>query len=160
MFAAMDLENRTPYNLAIEVITSHYRLANELLKELAEKYQIDEEDTRFWKLRSISKMNLPKGNINDNWTYWFHGSGCEFSNNVTGQFLYVRTTFHYGIIDFYYLYKYMETTPELSHAYYEFTSFENFAETLLQMERDKLLIDVGDFPEGTPYKDLVLVYLL
>lgn len=160
MFAAMDIQNKSLYNLVIEVITSHYKLANELLTNLAKKYQIDKEDTCFWELRSASKMNSPKGNVDDNWSYWFHGSGCEFSNNVTGQFLYVKTTLHYGVIDFYYLYKYMETSPQHSHACNRFASLEFFTETLLEMEKDKLLIDISDFPEGILYKKLVLVYLL
>jgi hypothetical protein len=157
----MDIQNRTLQNLAIEVITSHYRLANELLNELANKHQIDiKKDPELWELRGPT-MKKPAGSINEAWTYRFHGSGCDFINTVTQQFLYVNTlSGHYAKIDFYYLYKYMQTTVSLAHVAKEFPTFESFREIIFELEREKLLVDLGEYPEGTPYKDLFLIYLL
>ena len=132
------------------------------MNELADKHQIDiKEDPQLWKLRSLTGLNKPAGNVNTEWTYQFHGGGCDFVNTRTQQFLYVHTfSGLYGKIDFYYLYKYMLTTAALTHAANAFPAFENFRDILFELEHEKILVDLGDYPEESPYKDLFLVYLL
>lgn len=156
----LNMDNQTHKNLAIEAIISHYKKATELINQLADKYNVDlSTDPYFGKLRKQDIAGLCRGEIDDNWNYWFHGSGCEFQNTTTGQFLYVRINGgHYGIIDNYYLYQFIVTSDSLAHIALAFTTYTDFNLVLDELENDKLLVDIDDL--GPKYKSLVLRYII
>lgn len=160
MFALTMTKIITVKNLAIEAIISFNNKANEMTSLLAKKYGIDlNQDPQFGKLRSPRIAGLWKGQIVDNWTYWFHGSGCDFQNTDTGQFLYVRINEgHYGIIDNYYVYKYIITSESLAHIAAAIPTYDDFNLILNELENDGLLVDIGDL--APRYKSLVLRYTL
>ena len=160
MFAVSMTNNISLKNLAIEAIVSFNNKANEMTSILAKKYDINlDEDPQFSKLRFPRIAGLWKGEVDENWNYWFHGSCCEFQNTATGQFIYIRINEgHYGVIDNYYVYKYIITSESLTHIAISFPNYDDFNLILNELENDGLLVDIGDL--APRYKSLVLRYTL
>lgn len=101
----------------IESIIAFEKKANELIHLLAKTYELDlNSDYPFGKLLS-RKNNLWKGDLPDDWTYRFHGGACNFLNSKTNQTLDVKIApvGFYGAIDYFYLYQFVRTTPELDY---------------------------------------------
>jgi hypothetical protein len=160
MFAVSMTNNISLKNLAIEAIVSFNNKANEMTRLLAKKYGINlNEDPQFSKLRFPRIAGRWKGDIDENWNYWFHGSGCDFQNTATGQFIYIRINEgNYGVIDNYYVYKYIITSKSLEHITGAIPTYEDFNLILNELENDGLLVDIGDLDPR--YKSLVLSYTL
>ncbi|MNV42985.1 hypothetical protein D3C71_1346880 [compost metagenome] len=107
----------TSHIYVIESIIAFERKADELIRLLAKVYELDlSSDSPFGKLL-IRKNNLWKGDLPDDWIYHFHGSSCNFLNSRTNQTLDVKITpvGFYGAIDYFYLYQFVRTTPELAY---------------------------------------------
>lgn len=132
----------------IEIIDSFEKKANELIHLLAASFHLDlNSKYPFEKLLSIQN-DLKKGNIEDNWTYWFHGSHCDFENKTTKQYLHVSiiSEKNHGAIDSFYLYKFFITTQSLSH-FQEIISNENqFFKIVDDLKIEGKLIDKSSFP--------------
>ena len=92
--------------LLLEVIILFENTANNMIKSLAEKYNLDlNSSTPFTKLMSRS-TDLWRGNLNEEWTYWFHGAHCDFENIKSKQYVHTNIIKGiYGVVDYYYLYK-------------------------------------------------------
>lgn len=134
--------------LVIDAIKFFEKKANELIFLLADEYDLDLNQTNpFSKLLSIQN-DLRKGNLENNWSYYFHGDSCEFLNIMTGQFLDVKINRNgnYGVIDYYYLYRFIETTESLNNVLENIGSKEILYKILEELERDNVIIDIDEFP--------------
>ncbi len=130
----------------IEAIISFDIKANELIRFLAEEYNLDLETKNPFSKLLIRTNNLWKGEIRNDWKYQFHGGSCQFENKVSGQLVDVRIIWggNYGAIhDNFYLLKYIETTRELNHLFTEINSQKLLVNLLTQLEEDKILINIG-----------------
>lgn len=58
------------------------------------------------------KSNKQRGKLNEEWNYFFHGSGCRFENAMTGQIVEITITTYpeFGTLNGYFFYQYMATT--------------------------------------------------
>ena len=102
--------------LLLETVILFKRTAEELVGRLAEEYNLDlNSSTPFTKLL-LRSNNLWRGNLNDEWTYWFHGGHCDFENINSKQYVHVNIVERiYGKIDYFNLYKFAKTTESLEH---------------------------------------------
>jgi hypothetical protein len=134
--------------LVIDAIQLFDQKANELISLLADEFDLDLiQANPFSKL--LSRQNdLWKGNLKNNWSYKFHGDSCEFVNTVTHQFLDVKINRkgNFGVIDNFYLFRFIETTESLKNVLESFRSKENLYNILDELERDKIIIDIDEFP--------------
>ena len=103
------------------------------------------EQNPFNKFISI-KNNLQKGNISENWSYWFHGDACEFENSETKQFVYVKINRNgnYGVIDNYNLYKFILTTKSLEYVTHNVESETKFNEIIMELEKENIIINIDE----------------
>lgn len=103
-------------DLILGTISRYRSLADELLTKLALKLDTPlEQVSEDWLYRLAPE--LTKGNLDDVWMYWFHGTGCRFTNAVTKQIVDVRLEDYgnvHSIPDPYFLAVYARTTPEES----------------------------------------------
>lgn len=120
---------------------------------MAEKYNLDlNSSTPFTKLTSRS-TDLWRGNLNEEWTYWFHGAHCDFENIKSKQYVHINITKGiYGVIDYYYLYKFTQTTESLKHILKILNSEKMFYDTIDELLKDGILINLEEFS----FKMLVL----
>lgn len=92
--------------------------AHMLMQLLAETFSIDlakpDEVYDLKRKRSVKQ----RGEMNEEWSYQFHGSACSFTNKITNQFIDVTIQFEqkYGLIDCYYLLEFIKTNPKLQEA--------------------------------------------
>jgi len=87
--------------LLIEVIKAFENKANEMIKVLALEFNLDLNSDRIFDKFVSRQNNLWKGNLKENWTYWFHGDACDFENTETNQYLHVKINRNgnFGAID-------------------------------------------------------------
>lgn len=139
--------------LLLEAIILFNKTAKEQIELLAERYNLDlSSSTPFTKLL-IRSNDLWRGNVNEEWTYRFHGGHCEFENINSKQYLHVNISrCIYEAIDYFYLYKFVQTTDSLKHVLKIFTSEKIFYETIDKLYEDEILINIEEFP----FKMLVL----
>jgi hypothetical protein len=95
------------------------------------------------------RNNLWQGNLKCNWIYKFHGDSCEFKNLVTNQFLDIKINRngYYGVIDNFYLFKFIETTEALNYVFEMIKTKEELIEILNELEADNIIINIGQFPD-------------
>lgn len=139
--------------LVLETIILFEKSAKELIINLAEKFTLDlNSDTPFSKL-IIRTNDLWRGNLNEEWTYWFHGGHCDFENIISKQYVHVNITRGlYGVIDYYYLYKFTQTTESLKHILEIVHSEKIFYAIIDELLEDRILINLEKFP----FKMLIL----
>jgi len=67
---------------------------------------------------------------------------------VTSQFLDIKINRNrnYGVIDNYYLFRFIETTESLKNVLESIGSKENLYNILDELEGDKVIIDIDEFP--------------
>lgn len=133
--------------LLVEAIILFNKTAKELIELLAEKYNLDlNSSTPFTKLLTRSN-DLWRGNVNKEWKYWFHGGHCQFENINSKQYLHVNITrCIYEVIDYFYLYKFVQTTESLKHVLKIFTSEKMFYETIDKLFEDGILVNIEELP--------------
>lgn len=92
--------------------------------------------------------NLRKGSLSGNWTYQFHGSGCKFINDKNKQLLDVKVipAGNYRVIDCFYLFEYIKSTPELDFALTKINSLHTLWSVMLELEKDKIVTNVQPLP--------------
>jgi hypothetical protein len=142
--------------LLIETIVSFEKKANEMINSLAEEFQLDlNQRNPLTKLLS-RENNLWKGNLKNNWSYWFHGDACDFENSQTKQFLHVKINrnSNYGVIDNFYLFKFMQTTDSLKHASEILKSEDMFNEILSNLEKNEIIVNIEELPLRTRIKNI------
>lgn len=139
--------------LVLEAIILFDKTAKELIKSLAEKYNLDlNSATPFSKLL-LRSNSLWRGNLNEEWTYWFHGAHCDFENINSKQYVHTNIIRGiYGVIDYYYLYKFVQTTESLKHVLEIVNEEDIFYATINKLLDDGMLINLEEFP----FKMLVL----
>lgn len=132
--------------ILIEAIIVFDAKANELIELLAAKYNLElTDDNPFNKLLSHTN-NLWKGEIEEGWTYRFHGGSCEFHNVITGQILdvHINKNKQFGALDNYFLYRFIATTNGLQHVRNQFHSIDEFSKGIEELERLNIIIDIGE----------------
>lgn len=136
----------TTKKLLIEAIISFEIMANELIIKLANEFELDLTQQNPFSKLIIRENNLWKGNLKDNWAYWFHGDACEFENTSSKQFVYVKVNRNgnYATIDIYYLYKFILTTDSLSFLASKIKSEKKFWEMFKQLEDEKIIINIEE----------------
>jgi len=140
-------------NLLIEVIKAFESKAQDLINVLANKFDIDTDrnSNRLFSKLMTRKDNLWRGDIDENWNYWFHGDACDFKNKITGQFLHVKINRNgnFGAIDNYYLYEFLKTTESLKYIYEIINSEKRLYQLLAELLEINVLINVDEFPFKT-----------
>lgn len=128
----------------IETIISFDKLANLLIKRLANEYDLDLNQKDPFDRLLVRENDLWKGNLKDNWTYWFHGDACEFENTLTKQFVYVKINRkgNYGTIDNHYLYKFILTTYSFDSVRSKIKSEEHFMEMMNELEKERIIVNI------------------
>jgi hypothetical protein len=137
--------------ILIEAIISFGKTANELISLLASEYDLDlESENPFGKLQT-RKNNLWKGQLRNNWSYYFHGDACKFENGITGQLVDVKINRdgNYGTISDFYLFTYIETTGELQYVFERINSENLVTKILTELKESDIIIDIGRFPMET-----------
>lgn len=132
--------------LLIEAIICFDVKANELIRLMANIYNLDlSAENPFGKLLT-RRDNLWKGELINGWKYRFHGGSCEFENVITGQILdiYINRNNQFGAIDNFFLYRFIETTKELDYVKSELNSKEKFYKALNELEQTNILVDIGN----------------
>ncbi|WP_027394232.1 DUF6896 domain-containing protein [Aquimarina latercula] len=107
------MENITEFYYCIQCFDN---TAHQLMNMMSKKFKIDlNNSSEIYELK-MKKSNRQRGQINNEWNYHFHGIGCSFKNEKTGQFLDVQinNNLEFGIIDNYYLLQFINTTESLS----------------------------------------------
>lgn len=86
--------------------------AMNLIKLVGEIYQLNPlaDVDELWKLRKICS----RGNVNEEWSYCFHGAECRFENHNSGQIVEVIITnkTEFGALDSYFFLEYMRSKPK------------------------------------------------
>ncbi len=93
--------------------------AHDMMDLMATTFNIDLDDSaQIWDLKRNRSKNQ-RGQINSSWDYHFHGAECAFKNNKTGQHLDIKIIYgrEYGVIDNFFLYRFIETTKSLAHQF-------------------------------------------
>jgi len=106
------LENLNKFYKCIELFD---KTAHSLMSLMADKFDIDlNNSSEIYDLKR-NRSDKQRGQINDEWKYHFHGKGCSFTNSKTEQFLDVQIIngLEYGQLDTYYLMKFIQTTDSL-----------------------------------------------
>ena len=132
--------------IVIEAIIEFEKTAKKLIEKLLTEFGIEiEKQNPFNKFISIEN-NLQKGNISENWSYWFHGDACEFENSETKQFVYVKINRNgnYGVIDNYNLYKFILTTKSLEYVTHNVESETKFNEIIMELEKENIIINIDE----------------
>lgn len=140
--------------LAITVTQAFEKRAHEMIKMLAEEFNLDLSiENPFNKLLSV-ETNLRKGKLKDTWTYWFHGDACDFVNIETEQFLHVKINRggNFGTIDEHYLYEFLQTSKSLKYINRIIKTEKKFSEFLQILIDEGILVNVDELP----FKTIVL----
>lgn len=136
--------------VVIEAIIFFEKKANEVIQLLVANFNLDLTDEHPFSLLLTRENNLWTGKIKDGWKYRFHGSSCEFYNENTGQILdvYINKNKHFGALDYYFLYRFIETTKELDYVMSKLKTKENFRKAIKELEKSNFIIDIGveNFP--------------
>ncbi|NME72782.1 DUF6896 domain-containing protein [Flammeovirga aprica] len=89
--------------------------AHQMMELMASTFKIDLNDSaQIWDLKR-NRSKRQRGQINSSWNYFFHGAECAFENVNTGQYIDVKIIYgrEYGVIDNFFLYRFIETTESL-----------------------------------------------
>jgi hypothetical protein len=103
-------------NEFLQCFTEFDSKAHEMMDILANTFNIDLSDTdQIWDLKR-NKSEKQRGTINSSWDYHFHGAECAFINKKNGQHLDIKIIYgrEYGVIDNFFLYRFIETTKSLT----------------------------------------------
>ena len=124
------------------MIESFDHSAHGLIQELSQKFELNLNDEHpFYRLQSASN-DLRRGQLNEDYSYRFHGSHVCFQNLVTGQTVdvFVNEKSEYGTFSYSNLKYYIETTDEFSDQIGNEISYDQFQSTMLSLEEKGLLI--------------------
>lgn len=101
--------------------------ANTLMLQLAIKFDFNLLDCGAWPLPVYKTNHNNKGILNEDWTFYLHGSHCRFDNLQTGQIVEVRYTEkpEFGCLEGYFFCTYMQTTEEFKHLADWFINHQN-----------------------------------
>lgn len=86
--------------------------ANTLMLQLSQKFDFNINDCGAWPIPVYKTNHNNKGTLNEEWTFYLHGSHCRFDNLKTGKTVEVRYTEkpEFGCLDGFFFYNYMQTT--------------------------------------------------
>mgnify|MGYP003638723335 CR=1 FL=1 len=124
------------------VIKSFDHLAFKLIGKLAATFDCDlDSDHPFGKLIKRSN-NLWKGDLDEEYTYRFHGGHVCFSEKVSGQIIdvYVTEKKEYGTFSYSNLKHYVETSSALSSILNTIDTFEKLEQTILSLEEKGFIV--------------------
>jgi hypothetical protein len=132
--------------IVIEAIIDFKKSAEKLVEKLLFEFEIPLNQENPFSLFLIRQNNLWKGSMKENWFYWFHGDACEFENSETKQLVYVKINRNgnYGVIDNFYLYRFIQTTKSLEYVYKKINSEKILYELILELEKDKIIINIDE----------------
>ncbi|PWJ32899.1 DUF6896 domain-containing protein [Sediminitomix flava] len=118
-------------------------VSHELMKLLSNTFNLNFGNLNELRNLKRNKSKNQRGTINEAWNYYFHGSECCFTNSITNQHVEVKIIYgqEYGVIDDYFLFKFIETTATFS-AQYELLnkSSDNLRKVISVFEREGYLI--------------------
>ncbi|MEM0576884.1 DUF6896 domain-containing protein [Flavobacterium polysaccharolyticum] len=137
--------------LLIEAIILFEEKASEMINLLAEKFQLDLSRHNPFSKLLLRQNNLWKGNLNEEWIYWFHGDACDFENIKTKQYIHVKINraSNYGAIDNFYLFKFIRTSDSLRNVSEIINSESMFNEILSNLEKNKIVVNIDKWPLQT-----------
>lgn len=132
----------------IEAICLFEQRAEFLINLLAKKFDLDLDDKNPFGMLILRTNNLWNGDLNNDWKYHFHGDACKFENKLNGQIVDVKINRmgHYGIISDFYLFKFIETTNELTELYETIGNESTLIKLIDELEKDKFLINLDKPP--------------
>jgi hypothetical protein len=142
--------------LTLEAITAYQSKSWELLELIAAKFDVDlTAEYPFGGIRKRADFTFT-GQLNEEWSFRFHGSECDFESSRTGQYLFVKI---YGpgqfrAIDLHYLFRFIHDTPSLQHVSDVIKSKQQLYSLLAALETDGVLFNV--LPPHPSFKILVV----
>lgn len=112
--------------LLIDIIKDYAHDTRKLVNDLANKYQLTIDRDYPFNTFHLFRMNTPMGELDGEWSYFFHGFECKFKNRKTGQEVEVFLTFsdEFGALDAEFLGRYIRTNPR--HDDFPFKICHNF----------------------------------
>jgi hypothetical protein len=126
----------------LEAIKSFDTNAFDLIERLATKFDLDlKMHHPFTKLFKRSN-NLWKGDLDEDYTYRFHGSHVCFEHKVNGQSVdvYITEKGEYGTFDYSSLRYYIKTTTSFKYLLKTLDTFEKFERVILSLEKQGFLV--------------------
>jgi len=88
--------------------------ATELMAALGKAHGIDPANrSDLHGLKKRFRDNQQRGAVNAEWSFWLHGSECQFTHATTGQVVEVVVTYadEFGALDSFFFLQYLQTTP-------------------------------------------------
>ncbi|WGH76178.1 hypothetical protein P8625_03140 [Tenacibaculum tangerinum] len=142
------LENLNKFYQCIELFD---KTAHSLMNLMAETFDIDlNNSSEIYDLKK-NRSEKQRGQINDEWKYYFHGKGCSFTNIITEQFLDVQIIngLEFGELDAYYLLKFIQTTESLKEMSLILNDESNNMQKVIEILRiNDYLIQLSDENTG------------
>ena len=140
------MNKKQKQKLLEEAIVSFGQAAESLVQLLSHTFDLDLKNPNPFGKLITRKNNLWDGHLEGSWKYQFHGDACKFENLQTKQLVDVKINRkgHWGVISNFYLFKFIETTDSLKHVYQIIDSEGQVIELLEEMQKDGVLIDIGE----------------
>lgn len=131
-----------------EAAVSFREDAIRLMKMLGKKYGKNVfEVGELSEIRRESWKTERTGNINEEWSFWFHGAECQFENHKTGQIVetVIANGTEYGALDSFFFRRYMLTTAKLKDlgAFFNEDSTSSLTKALNLLEERERLIRIN-----------------
>ena len=135
----------------LESLIEFEKQANQLIKLLADKFELNLKEKHPFGQLITRANNLWKGSINEMWNYQFHGDACRFNNIESGQVVDVKINRNgnYGTIHNFGLLHFIQTTKSLNHILKVINTEEIVFETLNILEDKEIIIDLDQPPFST-----------
>lgn len=91
--------------------------ANALMLQLSQKFDFDINYCGEWPSQVYKTNHNNKGALDQEWTFYIHGSHCRFENLRTEQVVEVLYTEkpEFGFLDGFFFYNYMQTTDRFKN---------------------------------------------
>ena len=109
-------------NLILENLVSFYKCvvlfdltAHKLMSIMAKTYDLNLSNSQEIHDLKTKRSDKQRGEINDEWNYHFHGTGCSFTNKKNKEFLVVQINngLEYGKLESYSLMRFIQSTDSL-----------------------------------------------
>lgn len=126
------------YGAAIANAAQEFRdMATQLINRIAERFQMPLLGLSDWP----SFVSKSIGNMDDDWSFYFHGCNCVFENRFSHQVVDVLLDFgdEFGVLDPFTFPRFIQTTPRFSHLSPILSDSGSTARALNLMEHHQLL---------------------
>ncbi len=124
--------------------------ATALMQMLSEKFDFSINNCGTWPITIYQTSRSNKGILNEEWTFYLHGSHCHFENINTGQSVEVRYTEkpEFGYLDGFFFLNYMQTTVRFKNLADWFINSSNVYIAIEELAKEGTLTKRNDSKQG------------